>query len=150
MKKTRIAAGPGASSLILIAVVLSLCVLGALTMISARNDDALSIRSIDTAVRDHQLFNQGEENLAMLDAILVRCRETGTDEEAYLAAVEELLPEGFTMEENQISWREQDGERILNCAIRVLPLSENRRFEWTLHTLVTEDGEDDLEEDDWD
>ena len=149
MKKTRIAAGPGASSLILIAVVLSLCVLGALTMISARNDDALSIRSIDTAERDHQLFNQGEENLAMLDAILVRCRETGTDE-AYLAAVEELLPEGFTMEDNQISWREQDGERILNCAIRVLPLSESRRFAWTLHTLITEDGEEDLEEDDWD
>ena len=46
MNKRKIAVGPGASSLILIAVVLALSVLTVLTMIAARNDEALAQRSV--------------------------------------------------------------------------------------------------------
>ncbi len=45
MNKRKIALGPGAASLILIVVVLSLCMLAMLAQIGSRNDYSLSSRS---------------------------------------------------------------------------------------------------------
>ena len=60
MSRQKIAMGPGASSLILIAVVLALSVLTVLTMISARNDEALSLRGEETRTEIYELFARGE------------------------------------------------------------------------------------------
>ena len=70
MSRKKIAVGPGASSLILIAVVLALSMLTMLTMLSARSDEALALRSLQTRQEVYGLFAAGEKSLAALDAEL--------------------------------------------------------------------------------
>ncbi len=150
MNRRKIAVGPGASSLILIAVVLTLCVLAVLTMISAKNDDGLTERSTTTAEEMYALAASGEKTLASLDALLVRCGKDAADEESYLSAVETNLPEGMTMDEDQVFWEEALGERILECGVRLLPAGNANRYEWTIHKLTVKSDSDGEWEDDWD
>ena len=44
--------------------------------------------------------------------------------------------------EDEISWSESDGARMLDLAIRVLPLSEENRSVWTRHNLMAETGDE--------
>ena len=153
MNKRKIAVGPGASSLILIAVVLALSVLTVLTMISARSDEALAARSAETRDEVYGLFADGERSLAKLDAVAVSClAENPEDPDAYYAAVKENLPAGMKMKENLISWTEKRGDRSLECAVRVNEPGAETRMAWTKHALAAgdiweEDGFDDF--DDW-
>ena len=147
MKKQKVAVGPGASSLILIAVVLALSVLTVLTMISARNDEALAQRSVETRQEVYRLFAMGEESLARLDWVLVSARaEHGPDEEAYLAAIEKELPQGMRLRDGQVFWTERLGDRSLECAVRIEKSDSAARTSWTKHLLAA--GEI-WEEDDW-
>lgn len=155
MNKRKIAVGPGASSLILIAVVLSLCVLTVLTMISARNDEALALRSTETRQEVYALFASGEKSLAKLDAVLVSClKDQGENADAYLEAVKNQLPEGMKMREDRVSWTEKSADRALECAVRINEPGAPERMTWVLHRLdageIWEDdgwGEDFEEED---
>ena len=61
-KKSSIALGPGAPSLILIFVVLSMSVLAMLSLMTARNDLQLSRRSADVAEKVSELRERAEEN----------------------------------------------------------------------------------------
>ena len=70
MNKRKIALGPGAASLILIVVVLSLCMLAMLAQIGSRNDMSLSSRSAEMITRVYELRDQSERRLAELDAEL--------------------------------------------------------------------------------
>ncbi len=147
MSRQKIAVGPGASSLILICVVLALSVLTVLTMISARNDESLSLRGEETRGEVYELFARGERSLAGLDAALVRAGKDAGGMEDYLAAVEAGLPEGMTLREDQVYWTEQTDTRALECAVRLLPPGGAERAVWTLHRLGAgskweeEDGE---------
>ncbi len=149
MNKRKVAVGPGASSMILIAVVLTMCVLAVLTMISARNDDGLSIRSEETTWQVYTLSGNGEKTLAVLDSVLVRCRKDTADEEAYLAAVEKNLPGGMYMEGDQVFWKEILNDHTLECGVRLLPADQEDRFEWTVHRVMVSNGSDGRE-DEWD
>ena len=91
MNRQKIAAGPGASSLILIAVMLSLTILAALTMISARNDESLSDRSVETARQIYELSARGEASLAKLDQVLNEARRTAGDDTEYLSYIRDGL-----------------------------------------------------------
>ena len=135
MSRRKIAAGPGASSLILIAVVLALSVLTVLTMISARNDEALSLRSEETQEEVYALFARGERSLAALDAVLVKAGKDAGDMEDYLEEVQEDLPQGMTLREDQVFWTEKTDTRALECGVRLLPPGGAERTRWTLHRL---------------
>ena len=135
MSRRKIAAGPGASSLILIAVVLALSVLTVLTMISARNDEALSLRSEETQEEVYELFARGERSLAGLDAVLVKAGQDAEDMEEYLEEVQEDLPQGMTLREDQVFWTEKTENRALECAVQLLPPGGAERTRWTLHRL---------------
>ena len=135
MSRRKIAAGPGASSLILIAVVLALSVLTVLTMISARNDEALSLRSEETQEEVYALFARGERSLAALDAVLVKAGKDAGDMEDYLEEVQEDLPQGMTLREDQVFWTEKTENRTLECGVRLLPPGGAERTRWTLHRL---------------
>ena len=135
MSRRKIAAGPGASSLILIAVVLALSVLTVLTMISARNDEALSLRSEETQEEVYALFARGERSLAALDAVLVKAGKDAGDMEDYLEEVQENLPQGMTLREDQVFWTEKMDNRALECGVRLLPPGGAERTRWTLHRL---------------
>ena len=147
--KRKIALGPGAASLILIVVVLSLCMLSMLAIISSRNDMSLASRSAEMITRVYELSDQSERRLAELDAVLVKCREeAGENQEAYLAAVEENLPEGMTIEEDIVSWTEPLDNRTMNCAVKLAGPGEMPRAEWHNYKLKVDEPEDDWE-DDW-
>ena len=145
MNKRKVALGPGAASLILIAVVLSLCMIAMLTQISARNDYNLCSRSAAMVQRVYELNAQSEQKLADLDAALVSARKDAADMNSYLAKVEELLPEGMTLDEDRITWTEPLDNRNLECIVQLLPLEEEQRAKWISHKLVVEEPEDDWE-----
>lgn len=144
MKQRKIALGPGAASLILIIVALSMCVLCMLTYISAKNDLALSTRSTEMIQRVYTLNDKGERTLAQLDQVLAACAEQTGDEAAYLDMVRENLPEGMDMEDNLISWTESEGDRVLMCAVYLAPRGETPRLTWAQHALTVETEDEEI------
>ena len=130
--------GPGAASLLLIAVVLCMGVLGALSLVSARGDAQLSERSLRMAESAATLNSHSEEQLMQLDALLVKLSDA-EDDEAYLAALEDRLPGGVVLVNRRIYWDESadDGRRV-SCGIEVAPLGEFPRVQWVDHRLWTE------------
>ena len=151
MNNRKVAVGPGASSLILIAVVLSLSVLTVLTMISARSDEAMALRSVETRQEVFRLFAGGEASLAKLDEVLVSCLgEKPADREAYLAAVKDGLPDGMKMKEDLVSWTEKGEKRSLECEVRILEPGSAQRTVWTKHNLGAGEIWEEEEFDDFD
>ncbi len=140
-RKSRVTFGPGAASLILIVVILSMSVLGMLALMNARNDNKLSDRSIAVVEAGYALNDKAERTLATLDGVLYACTAVADDDEAYMAAIRGLLPAGMLLDGRTISWSETDELRTLSCAVEVLPLGGEKRFEWREHrlTAVTEE-----------
>ena len=142
-RKSNVSFGPGAASLILIVVILSMGVLGMLALMNARNDAQLSRRSIEVVAAGYALNDRAERSVAELDAVLARCATSTFSDEAYLAAVRGNLPDGMLMGQDDriVSWELSDGLRTLSCAVEVLPKGENERLRWRDHrlTAVTED-----------
>ena len=145
MNKRKVALGPGAASLILIVVVLSLCMISMLTQIAARNDYNLCTRSAEMVQKVYELNAQSEEKLAQLDAVLVSARKETADMQAYLDKVKEHLPEGMKMEEDRVAWTEHLDNRNLECIVQLLPIEDTQRAKWISHKLVVEEPEDDWE-----
>lgn len=135
--------GPGAVSLLLIIVVVSMSVLGLLSMISARGDYKLTERAIDLAVSGQAASAEAEKTLSELDAILVSCAEKTQDDEEYLALIAASIPEEMTMRGRNISWKEQvSGGRTLNCTIEVLDLGKTDRILRVEHIFSAEGNTD--------
>ena len=145
MNKRKVALGPGAASLILIVVVLSLCMMAMLTQISARSDYNLCTRSAEMVQRVYELNAQSEQKLAELDAILIAARKDAGDMDAYLKKVGESLPEDMKLEEDRIQWTEPLDNRNLECIVQLLPLEETQRTKWISHKLIVDEPEDDWE-----
>ena len=145
MNKRKIALGPGAASLILIVVVLSLCMLAMLTQIAAKNDYNLCTRSAEMVQKVYELNAQSEQNFARLDSVLVSARKETTDMQAYLDKVKEMLPEGMKMEEDRVTWTEPLDNRNLECIVQLLPIEDTQRAKWISHKLAVEEPEDDWE-----
>ena len=142
----KVALGPGAASLILIVVVLSLCMMAMLTQISARNDYNLCSRSAEMVQRVYELNEQSEKKLAELDALLVQAQqEAGSDMDAYLEKVKSLLPADMSMEEGNVKWTEPLDNRNLECIVKLLPPGEKQRTKWVSHKLVVDEPEEDWE-----
>lgn len=139
--KNSLSFGPGAASLILIVVILSMSVLGMLALMNARNDARLSERSTAVVIAGYELNDRAERRFAALDGVAAQCAAASDADEAYLAAVKGLLPEGMLMDGRIVSWEETDGLRTLNCAVEVMPLGDGERLVWRDHrlTAVTEE-----------
>ena len=140
-RKSRISFGPGAASLILIVVILSMSVLGMLALMNARSDIRFTERSMRVIEAGYALNDRAEKSLAALDAAAAACAETAEGDEAYLEALKARLPQGMAMEGRAIAWTETDGYRTLDCAVELLPLGETPRLQWNTHrlTAITEE-----------
>ena len=138
---SRVTFGPGAASLILIVVILSMSVLGILALMNARNDIKLSDRASQVVAAGYTLSAEAERTLASLDAIVAMYAGKVESEDDYLTAIRAFLPADMTMDDRVISWSHTDGRRTLSCAVRVNPLGGEKRLEWVTHSLTatTED-----------
>ena len=145
MNKRKIALGPGAASLILIVVVLSLCMLAMLSQIGSRNDLSLASRSAAMISRVYNLSSNSERKLAELDTVLAACQKETQDKAAYLEMVAEKLPEGMTLEEDLVSWTEPLDNRTMNCTVKLLDPGEIPRAKWVTYKLKVDEPEDDWE-----
>ena len=145
MNKRKIALGPGAASVILIVVCLSLAMLSMLMIIGSRNDYNLCSRSAEMIERVFQLSSHSERRLAELDAVLVSCQKEASDQAGYLALVKKSLPEDMSLEDDLVTWTEPLDNRNLECIVRLLPRGEKSRTEWVSHKLIVEEPEDDWE-----
>ena len=145
MNKRKVALGPGAASLILIVVILSLCMLAMLTMIGSKNDYSLGVRSAEMIQKVYELNESSEKRLAELDAVLVDCLKKESDPSAYLELVGKNLPAEMEMDEDLVTWYSPLDNRTLECIIRILPPGETNRTKWVSHKLVVEEPEDDWE-----
>ena len=147
MNKRKVALGPGAASLILIVVVLSLAMLAMLMQISSRNDVSLTSRSAEMIARVYDLNADAERKLADLDEILISCREEIGEGgmEAYLELIAQKLPAGYDLLDDEVTWMDPLDNRIMTCTVKILPPDEKERTEWIAHKLVVEEPEDDWE-----
>ena len=143
--------GPGAASLMLIVVVLSMSVLGLLAMMNARSDNRLSLRSAEVAEEAYGLASDAERSLAALDAILAECESQAEDDESWLALVKEAkLPEGMTLQGRTIRWTEKNEEgRKMICAVELELFGDPQRMRWTEHKLYTQLEDMEPQEDTW-
>ena len=140
-RSSRISFGPGAASLILIVVILSMSVLGILSLMNSRNDIRLADRSTQVIQAVYALNAQAEHSFADLDAMAASCAADAKDEDSFLAAMAEKLPSDMTLKDNIVRWTLSDGYRTLECAVKLLPPGEDKRIIWTDHRLsaITED-----------
>ena len=71
-QKTEYRVGVGASSILMILVVLSLTALSLLSLSSARNNQALSDRNLSMTVQYYEAAASAQRKLAAIDAVLVQ------------------------------------------------------------------------------
>ena len=135
--KNRFRIGPGAASLVLMVVVVTMCVMEMLTLISARNDDRLTGRSLLMTEELYALNAAGERTYAELDALMVRAAAESTDDADYLKHLEELLPQKAVLDGNVIRWSESGETRTLVCAVSVNGLRETKRSRWEEHIVAS-------------
>ena len=141
-RNSTISLGPGASSLILIFVVLAMAVLCMLSLMTARNDLKFSERSAQVGQAVYQLQEVAEEHHAEIDRLLAQCAAEAADDEEYLTLIEAVLPEDMELWGDEISWSESDGVRMLDLGVQVLPLSEPGWTVWVRHDLMAETGDE--------
>ena len=137
MKHREYRIGPGAASLLLVVVVVSMSALGLLALINARGDQKLTERGVQFAQAEYEASARAERRLAELDGVLARCAQRAVSDEEYKRLVLEALPDGMKMEGNTVSWMQKvEYGRILNCAVEVKPLEAQARYVWKQHMFV--------------
>lgn len=141
-KRSSITLGPGASSLILIFVVLSLTALGMLSLMTGRNDLRLAERSAAVTQSVYELNVRAEERRAGIDAVLLSCTKEASSDGEYLAAAAAALPEDVSVEDDLILFTEEDDSRRLDCALRICPLGAPERTAWVQYNLTSETGDE--------
>ena len=142
--------GPGAASLMLIVVVLSMSVLGLLAMMNARSDNRLSMRSAEVAEQAYRLSSEAERSLAELDALLAECAAQAEDDDEWLDLVREVLPEGMTITGRTVHWIEKNDEgRMMVCEVEIEDFGAPQRTRWIEHKLHTQLDEMEPQEDTW-
>lgn len=117
-KRSNTAPGIGAPSLLMILVVLSLSILAALTLMSARGDEKLSVRSADVTESVYALYAESEEALAALDTITCECRGKSASEQEFYGFIGEKLPDGIAFSENMLYIKKTDGIREVTLTVR--------------------------------
>lgn len=146
MKRREYRIGPGAASLLLVVVVVSMSVLGLLALINARGDHKLTERGVQFAVSEYAATAEAEYKLAELDGVLAACAGQAADMEEYLRLVAAQLPDGMEMEADTVHWQQESQYgRVLMCAVKIMPPGEAESFSWQEHMFAAVEGEPSFE-----
>lgn len=145
MKQREYRIGPGAASLLLVVVVVSMSVLGLLALINARGDYKLTQRAEAFVVSEYAASVEAEAAVAELDGILAEYARTAQEDKEYLLAVSGALPESMQINGRTVSWEHPaDNGRALKCAVEISPLGSEVRYAWKEHVFIAETGMDDV------
>jgi len=137
MERREFHIGPGATSLILVALVLCMSALSMLALVNARNDLHLSERSVEVVQQLNKLYDDAERGMARIDT-LVACWD-GEDEEQALAGIAAMLPESATLDGRVVRWQEKSElGQILECGVEIVSFTELPRVRWVDHALMNE------------
>lgn len=132
MRRREFHIGPGAASLILIAVVTAMSILGLLSLMNARTDLQMARRSAAVAADVAALDAASEASLARLDALAAAC--AAENEEEFLAELAGKLPEDMLLDGRTVLWTEYGADgRTLECGAEIAPMGEMPRIQWTIH-----------------
>ena len=142
MKRREYRIGPGAASLLLVVVVVSLSVLSLLALIDARDDHKLAQKSIQFATAQYVSAAQAEIRLAELDEILVSCAENSQDGASFWEMLPGMLPQGMMLDGETVSWEETSGDGgTLYCSVKVQQPGAMPRYIWQEHAFVADINE---------
>lgn len=143
MKGREYRIGPGAASLLLVIVVVSMSLLGLLALAEARGDYRLTRRSMEFSAMEYGASAEAQRSLAALDGVLAACAEGAADDGEYLESVMAALPEGMEPEGRIVRWTEETGGgRTLYCAVEVARLGSDVRYVWLEHAFAADGGEE--------
>ena len=136
-RKSGISLGPGAPSIILIFVVLSMAALGMLSLMTARSDRKLSERSAEVIEAVYRLNARAEERAMEISEAVQACAAAQPEQGAFLEALSSALPEGVVREEDLLCWQEVDESRVLDCAMALKREGERTSVVWRRHNLTS-------------
>lgn len=131
--------GPGASTILMILVVLVMTMLGVLALFSARNDLEMSERTFEASETYYAAQETFSLWLSETDGTLQRLRaEAGADAEAYAQLVRAQFGVGVG---ESLAYRAPAGETRFFCAtVELLPLSQAERCAVTERWLEANDA----------
>ena len=90
----------------------------------------------------YALQTRAEEHRAELEEILAACSEEAEGDDAILAALEQALPEDVELDGRLLLFSEEDGARVLTCALELLPSGSPQRTAWAVFDLTAETEDD--------
>lgn len=131
--------GPGASTILMILVVLVMTMLGVLALFSARNDLEMSERTFEASETYYAAQETFSLWLSEMDGTLQGLREeAGADAEAYAQLVQAQFGVGIG---ESLAYRAPAGETRFFCAtVELLPLSQAERCAVTGRWLEANDA----------
>lgn len=132
--------GIGATSMLMIFIVLCLTTLAILALSSARTDYSMTERNVEISLSYYGAVNEAQEVIARVDAALLALRADSVDEEAYWKAVEALSLDDVQLhhpnEEHLAFSVDAGNDSTVDVVLRVMPLSQaNERYQIVKHTL---------------
>lgn len=138
MNKTGYRIGPGAASILLVIVVVSMSILGIMALSESKNELRLSEKNAQFVKEKGRMETEAIRTLAHLDEILFTARKHADTYEEYIEYIKGAIPNGVALEEDFLSWTEGSiNNRSLYLKIRILPLESSVRYEWTEHRLMS-------------
>ena len=136
-QKSKLSFGPGAASIILIVVILSMSILGLLSYMMARNDLALTDRSARVTEEAYEVNSRAEKSFAQLDAVSVQTAAETDSRDEYLAELSEALPENMSIDGDKVVWTEEEGTHTLSCEVFLSDDTEGH-ISWGKHKMTVE------------
>lgn len=134
-QKSKLSFGPGAASIILIVVILSMSILGLLSYMMARNNLALTDRSARVTEEAYVVNSRAEKSFAQLDAVSVQAASETDSRDGYLEKLAEALPDNMSIDGDKVVWTEQEGTHTLDCEA-LLSDDEGGHISWGKHKMT--------------
>ena len=134
MNKYGFRIGPGAASIILVIVVVTMSILGVLALSEAKTEKTLSEKSTQFVKEENLLEYNVQFTVMQLDEIISSAR----GQSDFLSYTKETIPENVSMTEDRLSFETSlDGSKFLEITIRILPDTEDERFEYVSRRIFT-------------
>lgn len=137
--------GVGATSMLMIFVVLALTTLSILSLSSAQSDLSMTRRNVELLTEYYNAAAEAQDVLAQVDASCLTLRETAPNQEAYEKGVSEMQIPGEFLHYNSADMSIQfsldaGGGRALRVELDILPFDSegDQRYVLRKHQLVNE------------